>query len=162
MAPTVSQLLKSDLPIESFREAVRALDGAFSFSREDMEALGAAYLALYPDSFSNRNVNEVQYGYQLVRICVAEKMLEGESASVRDAYRAMFASIGAIETEAPRLAASLGRERALERQGIIEGRLNEVKGTIDSMPAGMIKERYVGGIAHLYNICYLIRSALAR
>ena len=44
----------------------------------------------------------------------------------------------------------------------IQKRLEEYHFKVDSLPKGMIKERFVGGITNLFNIAYLIKMNEAK
>jgi hypothetical protein len=42
----------------------------------------------------------------------------------------------------------------------VESELSALRAAIDEIPKGSIKERFVGGISHLYNVLYVVRLNL--
>ena len=143
--------------LDEFRGDIIACDGNFDFDIEDMIALGNAYFERFPDCFSNRSCQDVQLGYQLVRICVVEKLLSGFSATVKDAFRKIFFSASAVADTMQHLQATSGYQELSNIVATINTRLEEYNRIIDLLPKGMIKERFVGGITNLFNIAYLIK-----
>ena len=62
MSSVIAGIFKSKETLEEFREAVIALDSAFSLGLEDMLEIGQAYCDRYPESYSKRNPQNVQIG----------------------------------------------------------------------------------------------------
>jgi hypothetical protein len=58
------------------------------------------------------------------------------------------------------LLAAAGREILLADHTALSAALAGLKATIDEIPKGMIKERFVGGISNLFNILYVIGMKL--
>jgi hypothetical protein len=143
--------------IEGFRKAVTSLCGDFSFGSEDMIALGEVYFQKYPDRFSNRNSEEVTLGYEMVRICIAEKAVNSVHPDRRGHYRAAFMNVSAVQGAAASLLAGRDPVSCLDEIEGVSTRLNSIKDIIDEIPKGMIKERFVGGITHLFNVVYLMK-----
>ena len=161
MAKPAEYFIKSK-NIEEFRSDIIACDGNFDFAIEDMVALGSAYLQRFPDCFSNRSCQDVQLGYQLVRICLVEKCIIGFPAEIKDAFRKMFFSIASVNNELDALRAKYSLDELSHIINTISTRLEEYHMTIDALPKGMIKERFVGGITNLFNIVYLMQMNLKK
>ncbi len=160
MTESIANILTPGLAIEKFREIVASTDGSFPFDMDDMVELGEKYLELYPDCFSNRNCQHVQYGYQMVRACIVEKLVKGYEPALKDAFRAMFNQIPLIDEKVAFLVSSQGPENARRLCEQIVSRLYELKSVIDMIPTGMVKERFVGGITQIFNVSYLINMSL--
>ena len=156
----IARLFRENTDIEAFRQKVVAFDGDFPFDKEDMIALGDAYFERYPDCFSNRNCQDVTLGYRMVRICVIEKLVRRCEAVPRAILREAFGNASSIQAGIERLMREIGVERALECHRMMEEELAAVQHVIDSLPVGMTKERFIGGISYLHNALYLIRSAI--
>ena len=143
----------------AFAEAVRRLEGDFPFDAAEMIGLGEAYFRRHPDSSRcGRDTASVLIGYATVRVCIIEKIIRELSTAGRNFFRAVFedpSRVGpAAEVIAPAvLAADLAA---------IEAELNAVRETIEAIPKGPIKERFIGGISHLFNVLYLVRLNVAR
>ncbi len=146
--------------LDEFRSHIVACDGAFDFDIEDMIALGSAYLERFPDCFSNRSCQDVQLGYQLARICLVEKLIDGFVPQVKDAFRKMFFSAQAVGEEMEVLGRKFSYQELSDMIATVQKRLEEYHLKVDSLPKGMIKERFVGGITNLFNIAYLLKMNL--
>jgi hypothetical protein len=48
----------------------------------------------------------------------------------------------------------------LEISAAVMKTIDDIKLEIDRLPLGMVKERFVGGIAIFYNVSYIVRLAL--
>ncbi|HNR89497.1 MAG TPA: hypothetical protein PKM65_14245 [Spirochaetota bacterium] len=162
MGALIADLFKEHRGIAEFRESIVGLGGRFAFEPGDMLELGAVYFERYPDCFSNRNCQEVQLGYQMVRICVVEKAIADLPEPSRQAYRTMFFSIRDIDARVDSIVAARGADAALEELAQVERGVASLKDAIDTLPTGMIKERFVGGISNIFNVVYLIKTSLAR
>ena len=145
--------------LDEFRNDIVACDGNFDFDIEDMIALGSAYLERFPDCFSNRSCQDVQLGYQLVRICLIEKLIVGFSQDIKDAFRKIFSSAAMVDEQMKNLKQKYTFEELSHIITTISKRLEEYHMVIDMLPKGMIKERFVGGITNLFNINYLIKMS---
>ncbi|MCX8123173.1 MAG: hypothetical protein N3F66_03305 [Spirochaetes bacterium] len=143
--------------LDEFKSDIIACNGEFDFAIEDMIALGSAYLERFPDCFSNRSCQDVQLGYQLARICLVEKLLYGFPPDVKDAFRIIFFSAQAVGDKMNDLFQKYSYSELSNMVDTIQKRLEEYHHTIDMLPKGMIKERFVGGITNLFNIAYLIK-----
>lgn len=149
--------------LNSFRRSVRALDGEFDFDSASMIALGTAYFRKYPDRGQDRNMDEVRLGYELVRICAVEKMVRELPAERKELYRATLSNAAAIGSAVDGLARMTGIDVMAADLARLTGALDDIKKSIDDIPKGMVRERFVGGITALFNILYFfnlkIRSA---
>lgn len=143
--------------LDEFRSDIIACDGNFDFDIEEMIALGSAYLERFPDCFSNRSCQDVQLGYQLARICLVEKLIIDFPSDVKDAFRKMFFNAQAVNEQMEYLKQKLSYDELSNIVATIQKRLEEYHLKVDSLPKGMIKERFVGGITNLFNIAYLIK-----
>lgn len=148
--------------VNAFRDAVIEMEGEFNFEREDMLELGNVYFDRYPDCFSNRNCEHIQIGYQVTRICMVEKILNAIEGEYRNVYRQMFFNIGSIENAIQHLVDECGPEKTWEQYNRIQEETERVRREVDSLPTGMIKERFVGGITNLFNVLYLIKSYIRK
>ena len=143
--------------LDAFRAAVTALEGDFAFAAPDLIALGEAYFERHPERSVGRDPASVLLGYALVRVCVAEKVVCGlMTPSARDFYRAVFQDVAQV---GPRLEARLTAEDRLALRSEAAGvraALDDIKRTMEEIPRGMIRERFIGGISNLYNILYVV------
>ncbi len=162
MGKTPAEILESTSTIDEFRDAVAATGGDFPFAADDMERLGEVYFIRYPDSSVERNMDNIRFGYRMVRICIMEKILDGLDGGARGPYREMLGDVARMEGLLEGLCRSHGSERVGRDIGMISRNLDGVKETIDSLPRGMIKERFVGGISSFYNNLYLVKQLLAK
>ena len=157
---TPAQIFTESEGIAQFRESIIRLNGAFDFEKESLLDLGKAYFKRYPDRFHNRNTEEVQIGYGLVRICVIEKIIDGFDDLKKEKYRFAFANVGSIEQAMRELAEMCGPESLRSDFATVQSRLDSLKAVIDTLPVGMIKERFVGGISNIFNVVYLIKLSI--
>jgi len=146
----------------SFRREIRRLDGDFPFDSGAMIRLGEAYFRRFPDSPSARNLDEVRLGYALVRVCAVEKLVRGMSPDLRDAYRAAFEDPGRAAGVVAARRAVAGPEAPAGDIDALAAGLAVLKTTVDEIPRGMIKERFMGGLSTLFNILYVLRIAAGR
>lgn len=154
--PHPADLFRRAADLDAFRAAVTALEGDFPFASADMIALGEAYFERHPERSVGRDPASVLLGYALVRVCVAEKAVLGLGAGGRDFYRAAFRDVAQV---GPRLEARLAAEdRAALRAeaAAVRAALDAEKRTMEEIPKGMIRERFIGGISNLYNILYVV------
>ena len=145
---------------DDFCLKLAALGGDFSFDPGDMIELGKAYFLKYPDSFSDRNMENVHAGYRITRSCIAEKMLEGLEVIHRSSFRLIFDDVSRINGNLARMCADIGFSQIETYCRIISDNLEDVKKKIDELPRGMIKERFIGGITKFYNIMYLLKIGI--
>jgi hypothetical protein len=163
----------SDLP--AFRDAVRALAGDFLFDAAAMIDLGTAYFLRYPETARNRDMEAVLLGYGLVRVCVVERIVRGLPFEGREYFRSVFQDVSGVvrllesrlgvEPSAPATPApgsTNPKVRDILRDEFlkVEAELKAVQTTIDEIPKGPVKERFVGGISHLFNVLYVVRLNL--
>lgn len=135
-----------------------ALEGEFPFETEDMIELGKEYFARYPDSFSDRKMEEVHEGYAIARFCILEKMLSGIDPNHKPPIRNMFDDISRIDESLGTLKEKVGSDALAEYCRKMDENLGNVMAEIERIPKGMIKERFIGGITKFFNVMYLIKS----
>jgi len=159
--------------LASFQEAVRGLAGDFPFHAAAMIDLGTAYFARHPETARDRDMEAVLLGYGLVRVCAVERIVRGLSPEGRDFFRGVFkdaSGVGrllesrlGVEPSAPATSGSMNpKVRDVLRDEFlrVESELSGLRATIDEIPKGSIKERFVGGISHLFNVLYVVRLNL--
>jgi hypothetical protein len=151
-----AEIFRREKDLASFRAAVTALAGEFDFAAPDMIALGEAYFERHPERSVGRDTAGVLVGYALVRICIIEKVVKDLSPASRLFYRAVFQDVSQVGSRiegrrAGEDAAGLRREA----EGV-RAALDALKRTIEEIPKGMIRERFIGGISNLYNILYVV------
>jgi hypothetical protein len=162
MPKDISSIISETVCIDDFRDAVIKLNGDFSISCDDMIEMGKSYFAKYPDSYFDRDPEEVRIGYQMARICIVEKLILNAPAEYRGFFRVMFFDVEKIETEVTRLVLLMGPVHLEESFRKMTLDLYSIKNMIDFLPTGMTKERFVGGVTNLYNLAYLIMTAIQK
>lgn len=162
MGKTPADILESAAGIDDFREGIIALKGCFSLDPEDMLCLGQAYFRRFPDSSPDRIMDNVRIGYRIVRVCLIEKLLDGIDERHHEAIRCMLDEFRLINDCLAKLEPEVGLEEIESMVYVIERNLDRVRGVIDELPKGMIKERFIGGISKFYNDVYLINEALKK
>jgi hypothetical protein len=160
MSPSLADLFSRESDLASYRRAVLALGGDFPFGSADMIELGAAYFERYPDRTRDRDAAEVRLGYALARVAIVEKAVLAVDPARRGAYRAMFEDVVTVGPTLEALIASCGRAALRADHQALSAVLTALKATIDEIPKGLIKERFVGGISNLFNIMYVIDMKL--
>lgn len=160
MANKPAEIFCEHHDLEGFRECIMGLEGNFDLERDEMIKLGEEYFKQYPDSFAKRNYDNIHTGYRLMRVCMLEKMMCDFSDPARTVFRSCFDAIKTIAGNLDGYTKSVGRETAVEQVLLLEKRIYDMNKLVESMPTGMVKERFVGGIAHFYNIIYLMKLAL--
>ena len=157
MANGITEIFQKAADVDQFRRSVISLEGDFPFDSVSMIDLGNAYFDRYPDRFSNRNTQEVLLGYALVRICAVERMIRNIDRARKDAYRTLFADVSRAAEIVSGIVRGAGKETALQEYRLLAEELQLVKDTVDEIPRGMVKERYIGGISNLFNILYVLK-----
>lgn len=162
MRPSLEELFLRQPDFSSFYEELLRLEGHFDLGREEMELLGQAYLEKYPEKYVQRNMEEVRLGYQLTRLCLLEKALENLSPEIKKFFRQAFADPASLPTEMEKFLKSGDRALLKSSYERLKISLEELKKTIAELPKGMIKERFLGGLTTLLNVCYLLEIHLSR
>lgn len=160
MRTTPAEIFRSDQDLESFRRNLTALEGEFDFASPDMIALGDAYFERYPDRSVGRDTPAVLLGYALVRLCVIEKVVRELAPAGRRFYRAALQDVTQVGPLVTARRASESPDELRREAKAVAAALDAVKQTIEEIPKGMIRERFVGGISNLYNILYVVRMKL--
>lgn len=162
MTKTLADIFRSTAEVEDFFIEVKNLNGKFPLRADDLLALGQAYFERYPERFVERNLEEVRLGYRLTRFCLMEKALADFPDEVKEFFRQAFEN---PETAAPLLESfrrSPYGEKIQEYFGLLQSSLAEIKSTVDELPRGMVKERFLGGLTTLFNISYLLKMLISR
>lgn len=162
MAESPAEVFARAPDAESFRREIRRLGGDFPFDVREMIRLGEAYFRRFPDRPSGRDMEEVRLGYALVRACAVEKLVRGMSADRRDAYRELFEDAGRAAAVVAARRAAAGEDALRRDAEALAAGLAVLKATVDEIPRGMLKERFMGGLSNLFNILYLLRMHLER
>ncbi len=157
MESAIADIFSSASDLDAFRESVISLKGDFSFDSASMINLGTEYFKRYPDRFSNRNSDEVLLGYSVVRICIIERLLRQLPEDAKALYREIFSDVSAVEGAVKTLIDLFGYETMVSTFQKLSSELQSIKDTIDEIPRGMIKERFIGGISNLFNILYVLK-----
>ncbi|MBN1531543.1 MAG: hypothetical protein JXA20_02670 [Spirochaetes bacterium] len=162
MEKEIAHIFSASRDVDAFKESVISLQGDFDFSSGSMIELGTVYFNRYPDRFSNRNTEEVLLGYAVVRICIVEKLLYGISGDRKNLYRELFSDVSAAERVVKGLIGLAGNDAVLKEYVSLSSGLQRIKETIDEIPRGMIKERFIGGISNLFNILYVLKMTIGK
>jgi len=160
MRTTPAEIFRRNSELESFRRDLTSLDGEFDFASPDMIALGEAYFERHPDRSVGRDTPAVLLGYALVRVCVIETVIRDLAPAGRRFYRAALqdvSRVGPIIEERRLLESPDELRREAEAVAVA---LDAIKRTIEEIPKGMIRERFIGGISNLYNILYIVKMKL--
>jgi hypothetical protein len=147
---------------ESFKDSLIQLKGRFAFEVNDMIELGEAYFERYPDNFNSSTSEEIHIGYRIARICLIEKIIKEIPQERKYYYRKMYYKSGEINNIVSHLIDKYGKENVFDDYLLIITNLDMLYFKICSMPAGMIKERYTGGISIFFNIAYLFKNAFKK
>ncbi|HOI45233.1 MAG TPA: hypothetical protein PLX50_06445 [Candidatus Aminicenantes bacterium] len=162
MSESLAEIFTRENDIESFRKAVLSLDGEFPFDGPSMIALGEAYFARFPEKFRGRDMEEIRLGYAVTRICIVESIIKEMDRGRRAVYREMLHDAGRVAPLIEALSSSAGVGTLHEDCRILSEALARTKETIDEIPKGMVKERFIGGISNLHNILYLFKMTIGR
>ena len=160
MRTTPAEIFRASGELESFRRDLTALDGAFDFASPDMIALGEAYFERHPDRSVGRDAPAVLLGYALVRVCVIETVIRELSPAGRRFYRAALQDVSRVGPLVEERRTSERPDDLRREAEAVAAALEAVKRTIEEIPKGMIRERFIGGISNLYNIMYLVKMKL--
>jgi hypothetical protein len=160
MEKEIDRIFTDSRDAETFKKSIISLQGDFDFTSGSMVKLGTVYFERYPDRFSNRNTEEVLLGYTLVRICIVEKLLNGIPGDRKNLYRELFSDVSAVGRVVKDLIRLIGYDPVLKEYGLLSAGLLRIKETIDEIPRGMIKERFIGGISNLFNILYVLKMTI--
>jgi hypothetical protein len=146
--------------LEEFYSRIIELNGQFDFLVEDMVSLGEEYFIKYPDTFARRNYDNIHTGYRLMRLCMLEKVMNDFDDRTKEIFREGFGNLKRIRELFPAYCSESGTEKVQQEVLTVEKGLLEMNTSIEKIPTGMVKERYVGGIAHFYNIIYLMKMTV--
>ncbi len=153
---TVADIFKKSASTDEFRTVVRSLHGRFSLSAESIQALGEAYLERFPGCYGNEDCDDVRDAYEVAKICIIEHLLSRVDEKFRPHIHAAFSNVSAIENEMNALRLSIGPAGFASLIGMLTRNMEAVQAMIESLPAGIIKERFSGALAYARNIVYLM------
>ena len=159
---SLSTLFKECGDIEAFKDAVIKMNGDFDFGHERMIDLGAAYLEKYPDQFSKRNMDEVHIGYNVVRLCIIEKIIKDIDVKKKEAYRNILKNFSGSQMVLDNLIRTEGCGSIAKDYEDMAAAVHIISSVIDEIPKGMIKERFIGGVTNILNILYLLNMKLKK
>lgn len=160
MSESPADIFERSGSFEEFVSVLKESNGRFPFSHKDMIALGNLYFERFPDSTSDRKMDEVHLGYALTRICIIEKAIAMLPEDRKDIYREILTGKILPNQEIEKLISLCGRSSVSTDCDLLSSAIDDIKIEIDNIPKGMVKERYVGGISNLYNILYIIKMVL--
>jgi hypothetical protein len=146
--------------LAAFRNSLQALEGDFPFVQEDLIALGEAYFRLFPDRQTDRDLNAVQLGYAIVRVCLIEKAVRGLGPQAKAIFRCALADPARAVSFAREAGAIFPPDAPRRDLAAVEAALDAAKAEIDALPKGLIKERFVGGLTGVLTNLFLIKSGL--
>lgn len=161
MSRSISQILIDTMEPEAFKKEICSLQGYFSFDLESMISLGETYCRLYPDSVDHADSAQVQIGYRVVRICIVEVIISEVNEALRKSCRELLSNIASINPITEEMISAHGHDEIYQTYVTLDKRVREIKTVIDTMPVGVIKERFVGGISVFYNILYLMKKSIS-
>jgi hypothetical protein len=162
MKMSIGEIFRGSKNADEFACRIESMNGEYEFGKDEMMDLMSAYFELYPDRFSNRNSVEVLLGYRIARICITGRLIGRMEQGKRSIYGKMFDDISCIDNCIGELAHSLDFDGMSAEYEALSAELNNIKAVIDTLPAGMIKERYLGGVTTIYNIIYLIKMGIKK
>ena len=160
MSEKPADILAQASGFEEFRNRILAMNGDFPFGPDDMLELGKVYFIRYPDTSDDRNLDNIRMGYRIVRVCILEKILIGIDEGHRVMVRSMLDDMLLMDNILDKLAGEVGIHGIEDYRTTVGRNLDGVRGLIDELPRGMIKERFVGGISKFYNELYLLNNAI--
>ena len=151
------------LPVpEDFRKGLRGLHGSFGFETDDMIELGKVYFELYPDAAQHRDNEQVLAGYEIVRICIFEKLMEDLPPGEKDIWWLMVKKSSEVPQRIHQLLAFRKPEELLKLAEALRKKLKNIQIKIEEIPRGEVRERFMGGVAVFPNTLYLFDLALKK
>ncbi len=103
---------------------------------------------------------QVQIGYRVVRICVVEVIIHEVNELLRKSCRELLSNIASINLLTEKMISAYGYDEIYQAYLNMDRKVREIKELIDTMPVGVIKERFIGGISVFYNILYLMKKSI--
>ena len=162
MTSRLTDLFNESQDLSSFEKSVIELNGDFNFDRNDMLSLGAAYLFKYPDRKKNRDSDEVRYGYRIARVCITEILIKDLPVTEQDYLRRGFKSPEALGKSLKKLIEKKGCDGCYELLDLLNTRIGLIHVTVNTLPKGLVRERFTGGISTSFNYLYLLKILLEK
>ena len=162
MAESPASYLRNSPSPAAYRKSLEVSGGSFTFSRDEMVELGAAYFELYPDAVQHRNNEQVLAGYEIVRITIFEKITSSFSREVKDVLWRMLKESSRVSQLTRDLVSRTSREEAREIYDNLKKNLRHLQAEIEAIPRGETRERFTGGVAVFPNTFYLFNMALEK
>jgi len=147
---------------DDFKKGLRELHGSFSFEADDMMELGNVYFELYPDAAQHRNNDQVLAGYEIVRICIFEKLMEDILPGEKDIWWLMVKKSSDVPQRIRELLALRNPVELSELGDDLKKKLKSIQRKIEEIPHGEVRERFMGGVAVFPNTLYLFDLAIKK
>lgn len=160
MTSKLKDLFNESHDLASFEKSVVELDGSFDFDQSDMLSLGEAYLYRFPDRKKNRNSEEVRFGYRIARVCITESMLNGLPVSDKTALRKGFRDLSALAETVKKITEKKDPGECAELLEHLKNRIEVIQNTVNTLPKGLVRERFTGALSTSFNYLYLFRLLL--
>jgi len=160
MKITPADFLNEKTSLQDFEKKVIDSIDSMEFGTEEMIKLGEKYFDIYPDKDHDRNMDEVHFGYDIVRCCLIEKSLIHINKDKHNSYRTALHGTSDAMATFKILIEEQGKESIADDYKTINNILTKYKHNIDEIPKSMIKERFVGGISSLFNTLYLLKMVI--
>jgi len=158
----IAEILKETKFPEKFRDELVKLNGDFELSLDTMVDLGEAYCLLYPESVSHGDSAQVQAGYKIVRFTIIEYIIKDLDNDLKNSFREILLSASKIAELIPPMISFHGAESILNLTENLNLKIKQLKELIDTIPNGVIKERWTGGISVFYNTLYIIKKTVQK
>ena len=162
MTSRLTDLFNKSESLGSFEELVIELDGDFDFNRDEMLLLGESYFRRFPDREKNRNSDEVRLGYRIARVCINENLIRGLPVNEKASLRKGFKNLACLGDTLNELKRNRNREECLSLLDLLNARIEAIHATVNTLPKGMIRERFTGALSTSSNFLYLIRLLLEK
>ena len=160
MTSKLKDLFNKSHDLASFEKSIVELEGNFDFDMSEMLSLGEAYLFRFPDRKKNRNAEEVRFGYRIARVCITESMLNGLPESDKNTLRIGFRDLSALTATVKHLIGKKDPKECAELVEHLKNRIDLIQATVNTLPKGLVRERFTGAISTSFNYLYLFRLLL--
>jgi hypothetical protein len=162
MTSRLTDLFNESQDLSSFENSVIELNGDFNFDRNEMLSLGAAYLFKFPDRKKDRDSDEVRFGYRIARVCITEILIKGLPLIEQDYLRRGFRSPESLGENLIKLIERKGCKGCYGLLDLLNTRIGLIHATVNTLPKGLVRERFTGGISTSFNYLYLFKLLLEK